>query len=376
MPPLRDELPEEPAGNALPVPDTQIAGDGGRIIQMTAPRTRNPYFAMFADTFSAIRGPVLHSTSIEDALSMTYAMREKVTVWFHQLEPFYHPSGERGDDAPSSADRLIEGLHRLRRAGATLVHTWHNRFPHDKRHMLTDVAVYSRLADVFDLVITHCADAESWARRWIGATPTVVVPHPALPAKISPYACTDESSRNTAVDFVTFGEFKSYKALWRVVEAWRRFQATDNLSTSCRLLLLGENSDRLLAVGKIRKIPGLKWDMARYRERDLDRALRSAQFSVFSHYDVWTSGAAIASLSRGVPVILPCRSARAIGVRDSLDGITFDEGSINSLAAAFGRAARDQDSGRTRAYAVDWARRHAMKSMAHEYQNALLYHGA
>jgi glycosyltransferase involved in cell wall biosynthesis len=305
------------------------------IIQMTEPKTRNPYFGLLERPFRLAGYDFRYSTDLPAMVDYS-RKRSDLPPWFHQLDPFYHgPDGA----APTSAraTRLISHLRAIRDSGNRVLLTWHNPVPHDKRYLDIDLALYRALDQCLDGIIVHCDMGRNWIRDICPRVPIATLPHPSYDSHYQVTINRQVARSHLRVPqdaflFCTFGEMKPYKNARTLIDAWGVYQRT-SADRRSQLLMLGkwrsEGRDFLdanllqnaLIVNRIAS------------DSEIALAITAADVCVFTHANIWVSGAAIAAMSLGRPIIVPTGTGISEYVLPGDNGWLFPNGDAAALAA-------------------------------------------
>lgn len=200
----------------------------------------------------------------------------------------------------------LRRLARLRRQGVRVVWTMHNLASHERHGWGVDRSVRRATAAAAARVVVHCGAAREGLRRLWPAARAVVLPHPAreLPpldraAARARLGIEDGASRVVAVP----GAIRDYKDVAGLLDALRSAAGPD-----VRVVVAGQPRDDGLAAAVRRAAggdPRVLLRLGHQDDEDLRTAIAAADVAVLPYRRVLTSGAAIAALAEGVPVVVP-----------------------------------------------------------------------
>ncbi len=329
------------AKNTFSVPQNVLTkSTGGVIVQMTPENPRNPYYIQFPSAFRAAGFDFRFST--DQAAMADYAMKRKdLTFWYHQLEPMYHdPHGAKA--TRSKATTLISTLRKMKDAGATLVHTWHNALPYNPRYHDIDYEVMFSVAELFDLIIVHAKCGVPWIRKFTTKTPVAVVPFPTVINQYNTVMKKEVARAILGLDqeiFLVhhFGEMRPYKNLDLLIKAWERINR-DQRGNNMVLALTGKWSKRdetFLTANRLKNTIVVDRMLS---DRDLATWVSAADVCVFTHLNVWASSTIMQAISSGKMTIVPDNTGMVDLIDDDENGFIFRNHDIDHLVNTIFRA--------------------------------------
>ena len=305
------------------------------IIQMTPKTPRNPYYRQFEQIFAKPICDFRYAQNLDEMIKYSQ-IRKNLLFIFHQLEPFYHSYSY--SETRLKMNRLLDCLTQLHESGAKLVHVWHNKLPYDKSFIDLDFELFQRIGDVLDLIITHYDGAIPWIRKFCPATPVVTLPHPAVTRRMQTNIDTRVARQilrlpENAFVLSTFGEIRRYKNIRLIIDAWKEFRAHEDANDSI-LIIAGKwrytdgDFEEANSVDNIVMIDEV------LSEHSLSTVLASSDISVFSHSEVWMSGAAITAMGFGKPLIVPSHTGLSSLIHEAQNGFIFDNPNTSALSSA------------------------------------------
>ena len=308
------------------------------VVQMTPDKPRNPYYRQFASGFKAAGWDFRFSNDLV-AMSGYTKERRDLLFWFHQFEPFYH---ER--DLPQTKARakvLVETMQSMRASGARLIHTWHNAKPYDSRFIDVDFELYCQLDGLLDGIITHSESGVPWIRQFCSTVPIHVLPHPSVHGEF--HTAIDRSVARRLLKipqdrfvFLTFGEIRPYKNMPLMLDAWERLCGAGDTASSM-LLIAGKwryaDQDRLRAMSLDDTIVIDRL----LSDEELAMAVAASDACVFTHENVWMSGAVVTAMGFGKAMIIPDHTGLVEWLQDGESGTVFINGDVESLMNAMRR---------------------------------------
>ncbi len=276
-----------------------------RFVQMTPETTKNPYYEQLARSIRRAGVPIECNPNIADQFKGQRKHRLKV-AHFHQFEPFYHrPTPEATWQA---ATDFLADLNRLNDRGWTILHTWHNPFPHDQRYRGIDEYLYEHLDLLIARCFVHLSSSMNHVAQYIARDRIHVCPHPAFTGVYGPRVPREQAVEHlqlpgslTGPIVVSIGEIKPYKQLDLLVEGWREYQRT----RPDALLVVAGKVHPEADVSVLANLPGVEFRPGFVPDSDITAYLGAADACFFAHREMWTSGAAILSRSYGVPTVFP-----------------------------------------------------------------------
>lgn len=309
----------------------------------------NLYGALLVEALRA-RGVVVRELPYRHLWALPALSERPDAIHFEFVDPYILPHVK----SLGAIRALVKGILflvqciLLRLAGVRLCWTIHDIGTHEGRLWRTEwvfTTLFARLAHGF---LTHTAFAKDRAIAvfHLGGKARLLrhVPHPSY-AGAYPDEVTPEAARAAlgvapkALVFLCLGQFRPYKRLAGVVEA---FKAAFPKGSDTVLIVAGSDAghgvgDDLVTRSEGR--PDIRIIRDHVPDSDLQLYYRAADFAVLN-YAIPTSGAAVLAMGFGRAVIAP----RAGGLADVLDeqgAIFFDEGREDGLHRAL-LAARER----------------------------------
>lgn len=312
------------------------------IVQMTPARFQNPYYGLFYRAFSSAGWDFRFSTDLSEMVVYARQKGSALTFWFHQFDPFYHNAPFPLDEA----DRLLESLRLLRKHGSRVVATWHNPLPHNRDHLDADVLLYTGLNEILHAIIAHTNCAVRSIRQYCPNVPVHILPHPSFLGHFPPPPAkrvARDHLRLANDDFLllTFGAFKPYKNTSFLLDAWEALASRSHNSGSS-LILAGAWHDDDETKRRARLLPGVALVDRRLSDDELALFLAASDAAIFSHHDIWVSGAAILAMTFGLPVLAPSNSGLGDYILNEDNGLLFEAGSPDSAADSISSVRQSQ----------------------------------
>jgi len=278
-------------------------------------------------------------------------------------------------DSEQSLTHFKSVLQRLKSQGKLILWTAHNVLPHDVTDIDLALRVRRAMVEAADLIhIMNPRTEEIVAPHYtFAATPIFHSPHPSY-AGDQPDTVTRAEARfelglsaQTTV-FLSFGSIQPYKGLDDLLAAALRLKR-DAPQLDWVLLIAGEEAkDRGPMLGKHPAMEALKERILfvprKISKNDIQYFFRAADYCVLPYKPTLNSGAAMLSLTFGVPIIAP-RVDAFVDILAEGTGLGYAPNDIDALAAAMGAAAAtDAREMRGRAQAFAMARNPAKASDA------------
>ena len=270
-----------------------------------------------------------------------------------------------------AAAGYLRRLARLRRQGVALVWTMHNLASHEPHAWGVDRMLRRATAASAARVVVHCDVARDALRRLWPAARAVVLPHP---ARELPPLDRDAARRHLGLEgaervVAVPGAIRDYKDVPGLVYALRRAAGP-----GVRIVVAGQPRDVALGDSVQRAADGdarvlLRLD--RQQDEDLRAVIAAADVAVLPYRRVLTSGAAIAALAEGVPVVVPALGCLAEQAGEgALVHAPGDLGGAARLAleTPAGELSRCGAAGRAHVLRTTWAV--AGERMAEVYERA------
>jgi beta-1,4-mannosyltransferase len=253
-----------------------------------------------------------------ERLSVRWALRQQTAdvVHLHWLEYIVSvdPAPGRGLARTGvRSARLITSLLVLRARRIGIVWTIHNLASHDPVRPRVERVLGEATYALADEVIVHSDDArERVAARFRAARrtrPAHVIPHPNY-VGVFPDAGEDRVAIRArlglpadAYVYLCFGQVRAYKRLDALAEVFGRLVDDD-----ARLLVVGRAIDRAEArrlEHRAARDPRIVLHLEHVPEDLVAPVHRASDAAVIAYRDVFSSGALLAALSQGLPVLAP-----------------------------------------------------------------------
>jgi beta-1,4-mannosyltransferase len=209
--------------------------------------------------------------------------------------------------------RFVLGLAVARARGIRIVWTLHNLLDHEPRNRRAEFFFRRRIAKLADAVLVHCRYALEAAIRAYGlsceeAGKFRVIPHPNF---IGVYDDTvTEAEARAALGlpesdliFLFFGNIRSYKGVFELVDAFRKFPFP-----RAQLLIVGRPADDDTAHALAEAISGdarIRTDARFVEMSEVQIFFRAADFVVFPYREVLTSGSVLLAMSFAKAIVVP-----------------------------------------------------------------------
>ena len=316
------------------------------IIQLTPPETRNPYYTMLAPELERHGFDTRYTTDYARALTWIAGASGPSIVHVHQVDGLY-PSGDRVD-ARNGARALVNFLIRARARGAAVIHTLHNRRPHDSS--LLDVYSYAeRMAGALATrIVVHGTPAELYARQVAASGKIRILPHPSFAGFYGPLVEQAEARARLALQpdeyvILSLGDLKPYKGHELILDGFERASLPRS-----RLVVAGGSppSDKYVSVIEDRAraigLDRVRIVAATIPEEMVPIWLSAADLAVYGFEEILMSGSMMLSLSYGLPAVVPDLGCLSEYVIDGKNGYLYRSGNALSLSSAFVRAHEDR----------------------------------
>jgi beta-1,4-mannosyltransferase len=209
--------------------------------------------------------------------------------------------------------RFVLGLAIAKARGIRIVWTLHNLLDHERRNLRAELFFRRRIAKLADAVLVHCRFAREAASSAYGMSPEEVgkfrvIPHPNF---IGMYDDSlSEAEARASLDlsesdlvFLFFGNIRSYKGVFDLLEAFRKFSFPQ-----AQLLIVGRpwNDDMANALADTVRGDSRVHTVARFVDpTEVQTFFRAADYVVFPYKDVLTSGSMLLAMSFAKAVIAP-----------------------------------------------------------------------
>lgn len=312
------------------------------ICQLTPPRPRNPYFTAFVGPLRNSGWRVILTTDLDRVSELVEEERPRTVVHVHQLEALTRDRTLAGTQL--RIRRLLTKLASWQLRGAGVVHTLHNRKPHDlgETHNL-DMALSRGVASMADRLIVLGEGAVRVAEALTDDPKVDVVPHPHYIGAYGPRTSQQDARDALGIEkdeflFLSLGELRRYKNHDLILRAFE-YANLDNT----RLVIAGRPSDDTYARDLSRRAAGIGRTRVRLVDVELDSSgvrnwLCAADVGVYAFDNLIMSGGAMVALSYGLPVIVPDTGVLREYVEHNSNGLLYDKGEVGGLTTALRRA--------------------------------------
>jgi glycosyltransferase involved in cell wall biosynthesis/ubiquinone/menaquinone biosynthesis C-methylase UbiE len=270
-----------------------------------------------------------------------------------------------GIDSETALKRFESTLRQLKNQGKSILWTAHNVLPHGVTD--ADLALRARRAmvEAADLIhILNPRTPEIVAPYYaLAHKPTFHSPHPAYTGD-QPDTVTREEARfelglsATTTVFLCFGAIQPYKGIDDLLAAAQKLKR-DHPGLDWALVIAGDATDKNLARGAQAAIEALGGQLlflpTKLSTNDIQYLFRAADFCVLPYRAALNSGAAMLSLTFGIPIVAPESHAfTELLARGA--GIGYPANDIGALAGAMAAAVATGPRGmqdRARAVAME-----------------------
>ena len=301
------------------------------------------------------------ASDLEDFISAQWLRENSDHVdLLHLHWTHYHYTRETWFRSLAGLAKFIVKIILARRFGYRIVWTMHNYMPHERRYPLLHYVERLIMAHLAHTVIAHCERGKELLEHRLFRRKDVSV----LP--LGNYGeFLDHRSRSEArakleisetnILFLFFGSIRPYKGVPDLVRAFRQVHG-DNLL----LAIVGQPLNRELE-GEVISLAAadsrIRTKLQHLPDSELSVYLSAADVVVLPYRDILTSGAAVAALSFGLPVLAPRRGCLPELITPDC-GLLYDPQS-ESLASALERCLNLDLAGmcpaaRTRAMHFPW----------------------
>lgn len=314
------------------------------IYQLTPGETRNPVFTGPARLLRKKGWDFRFSTDFREIREGVAHANRPVVLHFHQMEPLY-----RSTDRASSEQKLrnlLGFMTEQHRCGVALVHTLHNRRPHDGKDLDLDNQVSRAISSFFSRVIVLGEKARPVAEALVAPDKVRVVRHPHYIGVYGAPVSKHEARAQLAIPekdfvFLSLGDMKPYKGHSLIMDAFIKARLDH-----ARLMVVGGHAPSLDYVRELEKRAetgprGRIRVVARPVEDELMSTwLGAADVAVYGFGDMLVSGSVLLALSYGLPVIAPDVGCLSEYVRDRENGFLYRVGDRHHLTEAMGLVAK------------------------------------
>ena len=249
-------------------------------------------------------------------------------------------SAPNEEEAWNRAESFADGVRLFRASGGVLVWTVHNVVPHDLRFPGPEGRVLDVLAAESDVV--HVMGEETFAavseHYRIDRDRALVVPHPSYVGWYPDSISRDEARRRLGIApdarvVLLLGQIREYKGIDTLLAA---LDHPDVARTGLTALVAGAPGNTLGVPALLRACeahPRVVTRFERIPSSELQVLYKAADASVLPYRRFLNSGALMASLGFGTPVVAP-RSGTAPSMVDEDCALLYDPDSKDGLAQA------------------------------------------
>lgn len=302
-----------------------------KFIQFTPPKASNAYYQEFPKALKAIGWDIYCLTDFEKIADLL--KHNKAIISFHQLEPLYHQ--ENIEKTWQSAKELLGRMKRISDNGGILINIWHNPLPHNRQYREVDLWLYNELNAIFDLAIVHLRSAMEYVEQYFDKNKIAYLPHPSFYGVYKGKISKSEARKRLGISpdafvFLSLGEIKPYKGHDKLIQAWKIFSNHTDKKQAI-LYVAGRPHDTSI-VKDLSHLTDCYVKLEYIPDDDIHIYFSAADVSVYSHRDIWTSGAAILSTTYGVPVIMPRSKYTSEYIVEGVNGFLYDPDDYKDLS--------------------------------------------
>jgi beta-1,4-mannosyltransferase len=209
--------------------------------------------------------------------------------------------------------RFVLGLAIAKARGIRVVWTLHNLLDHERRNLRAELFFRRRIAKLADAVLVHCTYARETASSAYGMSRGEVgkfrvIPHPNFIGIYDDSVSEAEARASLGLSesnlvFLFFGNIRSYKGVFDLVDAFRKFSFPE-----AQLLIVGRPWDDDMANALANAVRGdtRVHTVVRFVDpSEVQIFFRAADYVVFPYRDVLTSGSMLLAMSFAKAVIAP-----------------------------------------------------------------------
>ncbi|MCI4661818.1 MAG: glycosyltransferase [Neomegalonema sp.] len=265
----------------------------------------NPYqpvmYSAIGDRYALEKG------TIDNAMDGQRARKDGTHQLFHiHWEEHIIRRSPTEAEAMAAAKYFMDRLRFFRRRGGRVLWTIHNIAPHELEYEAVFSWLRSELLKSVDRICVHNLEAINVLREQ-GAVPlekVVYLPHPAYHGFYEDAG--DGAGALTGRELLVFGKVRRYKAIDKLLE---RFVSGLTAGQDIALRIAGEPlakegyGEQLLA--RFEGKPGLTLDFRRIPDEEVPQLFSQHAAAVLPYERFLTSGALLAAMTCGMPVIAP-----------------------------------------------------------------------
>jgi beta-1,4-mannosyltransferase len=346
-------------------------------------RTGNPYQQKLIDA-SADLGIEITASNGRGLLPVLGALKDQGRIdvlhlhWTHSFI-----SGSKVPYQYYNGWRFVLGLAIAKARGIRVVWTLHNLLDHERRNLPAELFFRRRIAKLADAVLVHCTYAREAASSAYGLSRDElgkfrVIPHPNFIGLYDDSLSEAEARASLGLSesdlvFLFFGNIRSYKGVFDLVDAFRKFSFPQ-----AQLLIVGRpwNDDTASALADAVRGDTRVRTVVRFVDpSEVQVFFRAADYVVFPYKDVLTSGSMLLAMSFAKAVIAP-RLGCIPETVDERCAILYEprgiEGLLEALVAAAGSdAATMGAASRRRAAELTWEEAARTSALAYGRDEAM-----
>ncbi|MFF2370078.1 glycosyltransferase [Agromyces sp. NPDC058110] len=271
----------------------------------------NPFLNLLSLAPRAAGCDVRGATTFASLLAAAEQLRAGDVLHVHWTTPIVQAAPTEAA-AWRAVDEVRALLDRLRRRGAKMLWTVHNRLPHELEHREPEIALHRLLADRADAVHVMAPDTPELLADVcaIDPTRTLRIPHPSYAGVYGPPtpAAEARSALGVAPDEPTvlfLGQMRPYKGIELLLAA---IEHLDRSGRDLPVLLLAGSADRVQREAILAALPRRARTIARFEfipDREVGGWFGAADVAVFPYRAILNSGSVHLAATYGVPVLLP-----------------------------------------------------------------------
>ncbi len=301
-----------------------------RLTQFTPAKTRNPFYAGIPETLKSWGWKCEYTTDWNDlAVKAKSRHFAREIIHFHQLDPLYHSKTGDLEETRRNASTLIGHLKSLKDAGAVLVWTKHNPYPHNRRYFDIDQALIREAAGLMDRIVVLGSYCRNMMKEYADPQKIIVLPHQSYDGFYGPRVSRETARERLGLDperfiFGNLGEIRPYKGLETLIEATQRLAGESPNGKAPMLLISGKPGppdyvERIKSAASEHVVVHAQ----EIADADMPVWLGAMDAAVFAFKDIWMSGSLILAMSYGVPPLVPNIGALSEYVHDEDTGFQY-----------------------------------------------------
>lgn len=306
----------------------------------------NPYQSLIYGRFAECGVGVLPLYDRADASSLACLQGFDIPVVLHLHWTAWVLSGAVDErDARARVDQAIAWLEGLKQSGIRLMWSIHNILPHDIVFVRQQTRLQQWLVDHADVLHVLNQNTPQAVQHIMTIPPhkMIYAPHPNYIGAYASSITREQARMALGIDvdeivYVMVGAIKAYKGIGHLIDAVERLGTTPPR----RLLVAGKSDGGASAadfVRECRRHPRILIDDRRIAENEMQIYLRAADIAVLPYQRALNSGAAMLSLSFGIPVVAPAVGALVEVLSDDC-GELFEPGDVEGFINALRKADR------------------------------------